>query len=134
MMKKKSIRTVVSLTVSIVKTLDYLVIELRKKTPYKVNKSKLIRVSILYLSSYEEMELKKMLINFKSISKWQTKKSAIKEITITLNEKCLCLLESMVKIDIDYKLYKSGLIRLAIIKFSEEENFEDIFFNLVEEL
>ncbi|MFQ1018092.1 hypothetical protein [Gilliamella sp. BG7] len=131
---QNSVRTVVSLTVNIVKILDLLVVELKKKTSYKVNKSKLIRVSILYLSSYEEDKLKKVLVDFKQISKWQTNKLAIKEVTVTLNKKCYYLLELMSKIDVGYKIYKSGLIRLAIIRFSEEENFEDIFLNLVEEL
>lgn len=130
---KDSIRTVVSLTTNIIEILDYLLIELKNKTTYKVNKSKIIRVSILYLSSYEELKLKKLLMDFKVISKWQTNKSVIKEINITLNKKCQALLELMSKIDTDYKLYKSGLIRLAIIRFSEEKNFVEIFLNFVGE-
>lgn len=130
---KDSIRTVVSLTTNIIEILDYLLIELKNKTTYKVNKSKIIRVSILYLSSYEELKLKKLLMDFKVISKWQTNKSVIKEINITLNKKCQALLELMSKIDTDYKLYKSGLIRLAIIRFSEEKNFVEIFLNFVSE-
>ena len=130
---KDSIRTVVSLTTNIIEILDYLLIELKNKTTYKVNKSKIIRVSILYLSSYEELKLKKLLMDFKIISKWQTNKSVIKEINITLNKKCQALLELMSKIDTDYKLYKSGLIRLAIIRFSEEKNFVEIFLNFVSE-
>lgn len=126
-----SIRTVVSLTVNITKILDFIVSQLKKDTTYKINKSKVIRVSILYLSSYEETELKKMLFEYKSIVKWQTNKSDIKEINITLNEKCNKLLELMTKIETNYKLYKSGLVRLAIIKFSEEKNFTEIFLNLI---
>lgn len=126
-----SIRTVVSLTVNITKILDFIVSQLKKDTTYKINKSKAIRVSILYLSSYEETELKKMLLEYKSIVKWQTNKSDIKEINITLNEKCNKLLELMTKIESNYKLYKSGLVRLAIIKFSEEKNFTEIFLNLI---
>lgn len=128
-----SIRTVVSLTVNITKILDFIVSQLKKDTTYKINKSKVIRVSILYLSSYEETELKKMLFEYKSIVKWQTNKSDIKEINITLNEKCNKLLELMTKIETNYKLYKSGLIRLAITRLSEEKNFTEIFLNFIVE-
>lgn len=128
---RNSVRTVVSLTVNITRILDYIVSELKKETTYKINKSKVIRVSILYLSSYEETELEKILFEYKSIVKWQTNKSEIKEINITLNEKCNKLLELMTKIRTNYKLYKSGLVRLAIIKFSEEKNFTEIFLNLI---
>lgn len=128
---RNSVRTVVSLTVNITRILDYIVSELKKETTYKINKSKVIRVSILYLSSYEETELEKILFEYKSIVKWQTNKSEIKEINITLNEKCNKLLELMTKIKTNYKLYKSGLVRLAIIKFSEEKNFTEIFLNLI---
>lgn len=131
---RNSIRTVVSLTVNIIELIDLLMNEFRSKTDYKINKSKIIRISILYLSSYEASKLKKLLIDFKHISKWQTNKEVIKEITVTLNEKCLHLLELMSEIDVDYKIYKSGLIRLAIIKFSEEKNHMEIFSNLINEV
>lgn len=131
---KKSVRTVLSLTIDIVNLLDDLLNILKTETNYKINKSKIIRVSVIYLSSYEENELKNLLIDFKHLSKWQTNKVIIKEITVTLNEKCLHLLELMSQINVDYKIYKSGLIRLAIIKLSKENNFIEIFTNLIKEV
>ena len=69
----------------------------------------------------------------KAISKWQTDQSSIQEVNITLNRKCYSLLELMSNVDTDYKLYKSGLMRLAIIKLSEEQNLVDIFLTFVKE-
>lgn len=128
-----SIRTVVSLTTNMIELLDNILNELKNKTTYQVNRSKIIRVAILYLSTYEELELKKLLMDSKAISKWQTDQSSIQEVNITLNRKCYSLLELMSNVDTDYKLYKSGLMRLAIIKLSEEQNLVDIFLTFVKE-
>lgn len=116
-----------------IELLDNILNELKNKTTYQVNRSKIIRVAILYLSTYEELELKKLLMDSKAISKWQTDQSSIQEVNITLNRKCYSLLELMSNVDTDYKLYKSGLMRLAIIKLSEEQNLVDIFLTFVKE-
>lgn len=89
----------------------------------KRRSSSIIRIAIIYLASLDSDYVYSLFFKYRDLVKWQVEKEKIREKSVMLSRNSkMMLTEISHNLKVGYKVYYSGMIRLAIFLLYNEKN------------